>query len=618
MKQLKIFHWTKQNALQKRDFYWKFVLLLACIFWGIGLTKALIREKSSKTDEIVTMIAVALVSGAGIRRSSQAYEQFVEDRARLLPWQFYMLHTGVYTAAYMGLTTVTIPGFLVISTLYVLTHPIPGWIDTQFPLPEDPDRGLLKPYRVAKRYYNLIRGQERGYLFGNLRLSANLCCQGILFVGGVGSGKTISLRLLLQDILPNITPGSDQRALIYAPKGNELALIRAIAPQCPIWLLDPFDRRHVRWNIAHDINTPTLARSLATNLAPTPHNGATDVFWVEATQMMLEAVAIYFILHAPGKWRLRDILLACENLDTLKSILADDPMTAGYLTPLMGDRLTHNIMVTIQAYLSPFKAVAALWEHAEHSLSLTDFLASEGVLMLSRNEVCSTAVDAINRLILQRFSELALEGAEVSTPKHWLVLDEINSLGRIPKFKTLAATGRSKGVALVAAFQSYSDLCSIYGHDDANTITDNFWFKAFFRINGGTTNEWASKQIGYAVSPAEFMALRPPNAKIKQGVTGYFSGHYVFKSALSSREIRKQLIPEDKREQQNKEAGAHLLPASAEFLQPWSQEDYERLNISHLFSAEKNAAASQPLPELPPNILSQLRARQQNKFEEVT
>ena len=510
-----------------------------------------------------------------------------------------------------------------------------NWLNKKVPVTTGFEGRVLHPYAAFKRYYNAMRRRgEPTYTFGGLQLPGVQCCQNIMYIGGIGSGKTISLRFLLASILKRVTPDSGQKVIIYDAKRDMLEIIRGMNADCPVWILNCFDRRHTRIDLAKDINTPALARSLAKTLLPQTHL-AKDPFWIQITQLMLEGLTLYFIMHAPGRWTLRDLLIGTESLEVLQKILKDDPKTEGYLTPLQGDRLTHSVMCSIQTYLGPFKTVAALWEHATSSISLSDFLQQEGVLLLPRDEVCDTAVEALNRVILMRLSEMVLNGPEVSDPHCWVVLDEFCNIGAIPKFKALATNGRSKGVSIITAFQSFSDLCDTYGRDTAHTLTENFWYKAIFRVNGQETAEFASRLFGNvervkrlcedghtltqgdqletapAVLAGTLLDVDAPNKAMKQGITGYYLGHYGYEMTLSSRHISRRLPPKAE-EVKNFEP----FPDAYQYLQPWTAEDYERLNIRHLFEDpldDEDPLGS--LPTLPPDLFSGLPFPTNNQTE---
>ena len=69
-----------------------------------------------------------------------------------------------------------------------------------------------------------------------------------LVTGGVGSGKTITLRLFMQSALKPMGLGFDHRAVVYDAKDTMDSVLRGMNLRCPIHILNPFDRRAVAWD----------------------------------------------------------------------------------------------------------------------------------------------------------------------------------------------------------------------------------------------------------------------------------------------------------------------------------------------------------------------------------
>ncbi|MBI5385618.1 MAG: type IV secretion system DNA-binding domain-containing protein [Verrucomicrobia bacterium] len=65
---------------------------------------------------------------------------------------------------------------------------------------------------------------------------------------GVGSGKTVTLRLLMQSALNPIGLGFNHRAVIYDAKGTMDSVLGGLNLHCPAHILNPFDRRGVAWD----------------------------------------------------------------------------------------------------------------------------------------------------------------------------------------------------------------------------------------------------------------------------------------------------------------------------------------------------------------------------------
>jgi type IV secretory pathway TraG/TraD family ATPase VirD4 len=78
----------------------------------------------------------------------------------------------------------------------------------------------------------------------------------------------------------------------------------------------------------------------------------------------------------------------------------------------------------------------------------------------------------------------------------WIVIDELPSLNRLPSLQALQAEGRKYGACAVLGFQSFSQLCDIYGRHGAETMTGLCSSWVIYRANEPATAEWCAKSIG--------------------------------------------------------------------------------------------------------------------------
>ena len=79
-------------------------------------------------------------------------------------------------------------------------------------------------------------------------------------------------------------------------------------------------------------------------------------------------------------------------------------------------------------------------------------------------------------------SSYILTAEDNEEQKTWLVLDELATLNRSRSFERWLALGRSKGCRTIAGTQLMSQLHSIYGRDNANTIIGLFNNVVAFRV----------------------------------------------------------------------------------------------------------------------------------------
>jgi len=344
------------------------------------------------------------------------------------------------------------------------------------------------------------------FLWGGIWVPIQEANKHFFIIGATGSGKTLSLRLLMQEVLPLVggrrgdgTP-LDHRALVYDAKQDMLAYLygMGIAP-ARIKILNPFDARCAAWNIAADVTAPATALQIAAILIPEEKNSS-QPFFANAARHLLYGVMLAFILASPGRWTFRDLCLAMRSEEGMRDILSrsehTEHLVAMYLNE--GDTL-NSVKATIAAKMMPYEVVAALWSRSTETVSLRDFLDPEKerlLLVLGNAEESREAVDAINRVLFQRLSELVVGQPESEERRTWIFLDEVREAGRLDGLRSLLLRGRSKGVCVVLGFQDIDGLKEVYGEYQAQEMVGQCGYKAILRLESPTTAEWASLHFG--------------------------------------------------------------------------------------------------------------------------
>lgn len=318
-----------------------------------------------------------------------------------------------------------------------------------------------------------------------------------VIVGATGSGKTVCLRLLMQSVLPRITPGSDYRALIYDAKQDFLPVLGGMnIDPGKIRILNPFDRRSYAWDMASDITEPATAQEVASILIE--EEKGENVFFSKSARGLLKNVIVALIRQAPGNWSLRDIVNIMSDVDLMRRLLESEDHTKPAIKKYLSadPRTLTNILSTITANMEALEIVAALWHHTENKVSLEDWIRGEYILLLGNDDRLRATLDAINRVIFKRIVQLVNSGTEPTKRRTWIFLDEVKEAGRLDGLSSLLTKSRSKGGRVVLAFQSIEGLRTVYKKHEAEEIAGMPDNKAFLRINDEETAAWASGIIG--------------------------------------------------------------------------------------------------------------------------
>jgi type IV secretory pathway TraG/TraD family ATPase VirD4 len=453
-----------------------------------------------------------------------------------------------------------------------------------------------------------------------------------LIVGTTGSGKTLVIRMMLNSILYNLMVAPDYRAVIYDEKQNMVSIIKANeVPDENILIMNPFDSRCVSWDIAKDVTGPDTSFQIASILIP-EEEGSQNRFFTDAGRDLLSGVMNVFIEKGYDKeqktgikrdWRLSDVLYTMQRKERIAEVLSQTDEGKDLIDLYLNtERTTDNILSTIRTRLAPLQVPIALWRHAEEKgrkISLREFLGGRYVLVLGNNQKARVPLQALNRIIFQRLTELLLD--QPDDPKHytWFILDELRKIGKLTGLDDLMNNGRSKGACVALAFQDIDGLRAVYGKEVAGEITAMCENICFMRLGGTETPRWASDFVGEKeeivglgsrghsmgpsgpnyddrtgehihraplLLPSEFTSLLP--ASMTTGVESFVripshGPHFQNKrgkNAVSSQEIAVEMEPNPLDGREDFVPWQEIEVPEFKKIKGWQPEDFKRLGIA--------------------------------------
>ncbi len=481
---------------------------------------------------------------------------------------------------------------------------------------------------------------EQSFFFGGQKFPIKSMNKHQLYLGATGAGKSVSIQILLQSVLPEIGKHADEggcRALIYDAKLDVLPMLWEMEEliSCPIQLTNPFDCRASSWAIAKDITSISAAMEMANIICPI-NESAAQPFFDRAVVSVLGAAFIAQHLIAPNKWDLRTTCLALRSEHHLRELLMQTSETRHVVDRYMQEKkLMLSIMATIDSKMQPYSVIAALWDKAESSFSLRDFRDGESILVLGSNEEAKESVRAINRVLIKRLSQLLLAQPDSRTRRTIICLDEVREAGNLD-ISSLALRGRSKGTGLIIGAQDIDGMVAVYGQEIAHELLGQFGYKAVLKLDSPTTAKWASSlfastevmenshQVSRSFNGSEISVtvganqtlrerevvltnqiLYLPDTSVKGGLYGYYKTPYG--SYKAHFDFLKLLHRRSDGARMPSKYNFQERPETDQYLADWTAEELQRFGLTPIPREGRNSSSSEERPRRPRN-----RGRQRN------
>jgi len=390
------------------------------------------------------------------------------------------------------------------------------------------------------------------YLWGGRFISFSAACKHFLAVGSTGSGKTVLVSLLMKEIMRRIAheENSSVRALVYDSKTDLLPHLKAMGvPDDKLVILDPFDARVSAWDMAADITDPMQADDVASVLIPSAQSESNPYF-SDTARRLLAGIIEVFIDSAPGKWTLRDLVLAVKTPERLKAILLSSEDTRDLEQHFDPPQTFANVNATLSGHLRRYRTIAAVWHGAgKRVFSIHNWMKSQQVVVLGNNAKAKAPVQRLNALLFTEIAKEILSTPGRSAAENWIFLDEFGDLGELETLVDLMKLGRSKGAAVVLGTQDIADIDSVYGKDRSRTILGNAQNIGIVHINSSQpeTQRWASEVVGdHEYIREERSENRSTNEKGETTTGDATNFRHVTEKAWLPSMFSSSLIPTDK------------------------------------------------------------------------
>lgn len=309
-------------------------------------------------------------------------------------------------------------------------------------------------------------------------------------IGTTGTGKSTAIARMLE---PALRRGD--RLVIADPDGGYLRQLYD-ADRGDV-ILNPFDRRSVKWDPFGEIRQPYDVDQLARSLIP-DHPGD-DRSWRGYGRTFFSAVARQ--VHATG---VRDVgelfrLLTVAEASELSPLVQGTPAQP-FLDPDSA-KMFHSLRSVTSSAVASLEYVAS---QQATSFSIRDWIDKSGahgkggaLFIPYRAGQIAALRSTISAWM--RIAIFAAMDRDEGDQRLWFVVDELDALGPIDGLKDALARIRKFGGRCILGFQSVSQVASTYGSGDAHTLVENCGNTFILRCSaseGGGTSRFASALIG--------------------------------------------------------------------------------------------------------------------------
>jgi type IV secretion system protein VirD4 len=372
-------------------------------------------------------------------------------------------------------------------------------------VPNDPESQSLTFQDTSVLLEADPRGSQLRAMTGQtLTLDQSIRERHLLVTGVTGGGKT--MRVLLP-LLAHEIACANRTVIALDAKGGLLhpyltALARQYRPGEQVHCInfkDPTRNTGV-WNPVHGLKTRSEALAIAQAVCVGVNNAVTaggmnEAFWLFSSVNLLSDILLALAETPGGEVSLSAAKTLVDATDYTIAGFADQHPKAKQFSeryPAIVRMLNGSGHQTQQSVIADLAMRLELFSDENiirttsgpSELDLTNIIGSGGMLVIDVPEASAQQLLPLTTLLISRtlghITDESARHADGRLPLPCtLVLDEFGSAcGRLPEFETRLATLRSRGVTVLAAVQTISQIDNLY-EKAAESVLENFATKIF-------------------------------------------------------------------------------------------------------------------------------------------
>lgn len=366
-----------------------------------------------------------------------------------------------------------------------------------------------------------VNGVEAAIGFDDITLGKH-----ILFLGGIGSGKTVGMSALVASLRQQANV--EDVFIFFDTKGDYLSAFHrpgdvTLTPQ----LVSPFPAT-VTWNIFNELRDVAAAEladqvtEICSSLIADESAGATNRIWTAMARDLLAALIVAYS-RSGRPYSNADVRAMADQLtvDQMRAIIGPHRDLRGTLQYIAKD--TSNTTISVLIFLQQaVREVFSASFRRRGDFSVRQFIREKGgrALFLEYDVAMGTTVAPVFRTLLDIALKESL-GRNRPSGRVFVILDEFSLLPPLTHIDAGLNFGRSLGLRFVVGTQNIGQVSQAYGDGLASSILSGFGTVFSFRLFDQTSRDYVRNRFGHNRKVVRYDAAVKTRGLGEQLVDGY-------------------------------------------------------------------------------------------------
>ena len=341
----------------------------------------------------------------------------------------------------------------------------------------------------------MVQGHAENIYFDNSTLSKH-----VLFLGGIGTGKTNAMKQLVHTLRREAGP--DDVFVIFDTKGDFLedfyrtgdAVVSSSPQEVP---------GGVVWNLFSDLLGQDLAErsdqvyEIASTVFSEETSRASDNYFFAAAARDIFAAVVEVMSGGEARCSNRDLRENLEKqVEELLEMLQEHPQLAGTTRYLQGDRTPEAVLAFLQQTLN--KSFSGVFRETG-DFSVRQFVRAKRAraLFIEYDIAMGSRLSPIYRVLMDMAIKEALGlGRRGTKGNVFFVLDEFALLPELSHISAGINFGRSLGLKFLVGTQNVNQVLHAYQTGIGESILSGFGTVFAFRLMDGTSRQLVRDRFG--------------------------------------------------------------------------------------------------------------------------